>query len=118
MIRATIIAAALLASPAMAESPAKHWGGSSAILTPGEGHAVARVLCINRLTSGHGMALTFDLALGGFSVAVRVDHGAGDIPDRYTVTPPPGYIAVPPYVDVGEHDEAVIMIFSVEGVGA
>ena len=64
------------------------------------------------------MVLAFELALGGFEVAVRVEHGAGDIPDRFTVVPPAGYIAVPSFLDVGEHDQGVILIFSVDGVGA
>jgi hypothetical protein len=113
MMRAGVISlviAGLLAAQgpqamlARADAPAvQHWGGSSAMLVPGDGAAVR---------------LDFRLALRGFEVVVRVDHGAGDMPDRFTVVPPAGFIAVPAFVDVGEHDQGVILIFSVEGVGA
>jgi hypothetical protein len=116
---AVLLVGIVRADVARAEEPAvRHWGGSSAMLAPAEGAAVARVICVNRLTSGHAMVLEFPLALGGFGVTVLVEHGAGDVPDRFTVVPPDGFIAVPAFVDVGEHDQGEILIFSVAGVGA
>jgi hypothetical protein len=44
-----------------------------------------------------------------------MDHGPGDKPDTMTVTPPEGYIAVPPSVTVPEGETRVITIYSGEG---
>lgn len=102
-----------LAGAAFAE-PSHDWGGSSATLSHGTGDAVAEVECVNRITSGPSL-LSFTLTLDGFEVAVIVEQGDGDIPDRYTVTPPPGYVAIPPSVTVAEHDSATILIFLSDG---
>ena len=109
-----ITGASFIAGAAFAE-PSHDWGGSSATLAHGEGDAIAQVECVNRLTKGRDTFLHFTLDLDGLSVAVTVEQGGGDIPDRYTVTPPAGYVAVPPSVTVAENDSATILIFLSDG---
>jgi hypothetical protein len=115
MIRTAL---AMLATCTAAHAdPSHHWGGSSATLSPGPGVPLAYVDVINRLTSGHNMVLEFTLDLGGFEVAVTVTHGNGDLPDRYEVVPPEGYIAVPMMIDLDEGSTGRIAIYSADGVG-
>lgn len=93
----------------------RDWGGSSATLKHGEGDAIALVECVSRLTARGASVLTFDLSLNGLIVTVMVDQGNGDVPDTYHVTPPSGYVAVPPSVSVEENDSATILIFLADG---
>ena len=115
-----LTALALSALPGAAET-VHSWGvspSSSATLAPGTGIVVAMVLCVNRLTNGHDSLLVFSLDLHGFTVEVTVDHGDHTYPDIFAVTPPEGYIAVPPSVSVEEGETAVILIFAADGAGA
>lgn len=118
MKRQTIIAAGLMAiaaaaaaqeSPAIAE--AVGWGagnGSHAsIALIGEG---AEVYLQNELTGGHENLLQFDLTAGDIVVGIRVDHGPGDVPDRFTITPPPGFVAVPEVIDLDEGEGVAVAI--------
>ena len=104
--------------PAANAAPVHTWGGSSATLSPGPDIPLAYVDCVNRLTSDHDPVLRFTLDLGGFEVGVIVVHGSGNIPDTYTITPPEGFIAVPPVIEVQEGATGRIAIFSADGVGA
>lgn len=105
------LALILAASPAAAQE-VHNWGASSARLVAGD---PPRVECVNRLTGGHDMVLRFGLQLGAMVVAVTVDHGPGDEPDRYTVTPPDGWFAVPPYLDVQEGKTGLILLYPMDG---
>ncbi len=116
-MKALIAAALLLATPAFA-APSYNWGGSSATLVMGPGVPVATVICNNRMTSGPGQGEDFTLSVGAFEVQVSVWQEWGDVPDRYTVTPPEGYVAVPQFIDVDENGTAEIQIYSMEGFGA
>ncbi len=111
MIRQTL-ALAIIATSADAEA-VHAWGNSAAKIEAVEPPAVARIIYSN----GYGFAQpveTFDL--DGVRVVITAGHGME--PDRFEVTPPEGYIAVPPSGQVEEHGQAVIMIYSVEGAGA
>lgn len=113
----TIKTAAILAAmafPAHADDTVS-WGGTNARLAPSDGPALATVTCTNRLTTGHDTMTQGTVSLGGFEVHIRVYHGAGDAPDRFIATPPDGYIAIPPQVDVPEGGQAVILIFAIDG---
>jgi len=118
MTRLAIIIA-LIASPAVAD-PALHvWGGGASTIelrpsdAPG---AVAEVEFSNEAVHIDAQE-NHTLSLGGFSVQADMVLGRGLTPDRMTITPPVGYIAVPPWVDVPEGASRVITIYSTEGVG-
>lgn len=55
---------------------------------------------------------TFDLTLGDLTVSVTItpDRANGQ-PDRFTVTPPPGFIAIPPELIVPENAAGRIVIY-------
>ncbi len=117
-MKALIAAALLLTTPAFA-APSYNWGGSSATLVMGPGVPVATVICHNEMTGGQGgQGEDFTLSVGAFEVQVSVWQEWGDVPDRYTVTPPEGYVAVPQFIDVDENGTAEIQIYSMEGFGA
>lgn len=106
-----LIAAALLAFPASAETQHLWAGGYSSIAiqptdAPG---AVAQVVFDNKTVHSDRLE-RFDLTLDGLTVTVEALVGRGLTPDRMTVTPPPGYIAVPPDLDVGEDEVGVILV--------
>ena len=113
----TILALLAMATAAHAD-PSRNWGGSSATLSAGPGTPMAYVDFVNRLTSGHALFMAFTLDLGGFEVEIDVDHGPGDAPDRYTITPPEGFIAVPQIIDVDEGETGRVAIYRADGVGA
>ena len=114
-----LLGIALMASPALAD-PALHvWGGgmSTIELRPSKAPgAVAEVEFANEPVHTDSNE-TRTLSLGGFSVQADMILGRGLTPDRMTITPPEGYIAVPQWVDVPEGASRVITIYSAEGVG-
>jgi len=71
--------------------------------------AVAQVRFENK-TVHADEAVTFVLDLEGVSVTVDALVGRGLTPDRMTVTPPDGFIAVPSELDVNEDALGVILI--------
>lgn len=107
----SIILALLLAFPASAETQHLWAGGYSSIAiqptdAPG---AVAQIVFDNKTVHSDRLE-RFDLTLDGLTVTVEALVGRGLTPDRMTVTPPPGYIAVPPDLDVGEGEVGVILV--------
>lgn len=116
MTRLTV-ALILCAFPAMAQDTV-HWGNSSHIrLQPTKAPgAVAEVEFQNDPVHTDAQE-SHALSLGGFTVQADMILGRGQIPDRMTITPPEGYIAVPPSVDVPEGESRVITIYSQAGLG-
>lgn len=107
-----LVAAAFLALPASAETTHGWAGGYSHITirpttAPG---AVAEVIFANRTVHSDD-DLTFSLTLDGLTVDVHALVGRGLTPDRITVEAPPGFIAVPPELDVAEDDVGVILLY-------
>jgi hypothetical protein len=106
--------ASLLSGKARAETT-RAWGylpsyQSTITLQPTEAPgAVAEVEFINR-TVHSTEDVTFALDLGGLTVMVDASVGRGMTPDRMTVTPPSGFIAVPPEIDVPEDEAGVVLI--------
>lgn len=106
-----LIAAALLAFPASAETQHLWAGGYSSIAiqptaAPG---AVAEVVFDNKTVHSNTLE-RFDLTLDGLTVTVEALVGRGLTPDRMSVTVPDGYIAVPPDLDVAEDGVGVILV--------
>jgi hypothetical protein len=120
MIRAAL-ALSLLASPAFAQESAQI-GMTSAIYgatvvtlratdAPG---AVAEVHIHDAYVNNPGDDGDYTLTWNGLLVVVSFTYsGAGA--DMFVVTPPAGYMAVPPHALVPEHESEVILIY-VEGL--
>lgn len=85
-------------------------------LAPETGGPVASVTFHNE--DIHTQSEVFDLAIPGLTVTVQtaINH-AGRSPDTFAVIMPEGFVAAPPEMMVGEGETAVILIYSVEGVG-
>lgn len=119
MIRLAILAASILSSPALAEDT-RTWRAGSMVsqmhLAPATGGPVASVTFHNE--DIHTKSEIFDLAIPGLTVTVKTEiNHAGRSPDTFAVTVPEGYVAAPPEMTVDEGATAVILIYSVEGVG-
>lgn len=105
----------LLALPASAET-SHTWGmlegyTSTIVLQPTDAPgAVAEVMFDNK-TVHVDENVTFALTLDGLTVEVYAQVGRGLTPDRMTVEAPPGFIAVPPELDVAEDDVGVILLY-------
>ena len=120
MTRPVTIAALVLLSlgwlvaPVLADN-VHAWGGpkfqSTITLQPTTAPgAVAEVVFVNK-TVHADQAVTFVLDLNGLAVTVDALVGRGLTPDRMTVTPPDGFYAVPPEIDVPEDKSGVVLIF-------
>jgi hypothetical protein len=98
-----LLGLALLASPAIAQDTV-FWGGTSShirLQTTKAPGAVAEVEFHNAPIHRDAIE-THELSLGGLIVQADMILGRGLDPDRMTITPPEGLIAVPPWVDVPE----------------
>lgn len=109
-----LLASLALALPASAQDT-HTWGSqfypSTITLEPTDAPgAVAQVTFDNR-TVHADEEVTFDLTMGDLTVTVVALVGRGLTPDRMTVTPPPGYIAVPPDLDVEEGAVGAIIVY-------
>jgi hypothetical protein len=101
------------AFPAMAQDSVS-WGQGVTFdvhLIPADGPHFAEVVGVNRTTVGVGSVTAAELSIDGLTVRVTVFHGPGAAPDRLTVIPPEGFIAVPEYIDIEEDDTGVIRVF-------
>ena len=108
------LASALCALPAHADTTYA-WGmlegyRSTITLQPTDAPgAVAEVEFINK-TVHTDEDVSFVLDLDGLAVTVDASVGRGLTPDRFTVTPPDGYVAMPPELDVQEDGVGVILV--------
>ena len=76
--------------------------------------AVAQVTFKNKTVHADEL-VTFTLNLDGLAVEVTALVGRGLTPDRMSVVPPEGFIAVPPDLDVAEDEDGVILILPYVG---
>lgn len=114
-----LAALVLAAGPALADgapsagAESQGWGATSSRATvrlERSGEHPATVVFENRLTVGNPDEMAFTLAIEGMSVLVAVSMGDGDDPDVMTVSPPPGFEASPPSVEVDEDSTGRIEI--------
>jgi hypothetical protein len=109
-----LLASLLLALPSHADTT-HTWGAlpgyqSTIRLQPTDAPgAVAEVRFVNK-TVHMDEVVSFTLDLGGLAVMVEAQVGQGLTPDRMTVTPPDGFIAIPPELDVAEDQDGVVLI--------
>lgn len=109
-----LVAAALLALPAAADTT-HTWGSplysSTIAIQPTEAPgAVAEVVFDNK-TVHVDEDVVFALTLDGLTVEVYAQVGRGLTPDRMTITPPDGFIAVPSELDVAEDQVGTILLY-------
>jgi len=72
--------------------------------------AVAEVVFSNTDIHVFGREV-FDLTLGDITVTVVYEMNVNGADDRFTVTPPPGYLAIPETLVVPEEGAGVIFVF-------
>ena len=115
------VAAALFAAALPAHADNVHtWGyfpeyASTITLQPTDAPgAVAEVVFVNKTVHSDEM-VSFVLDLDGLAVTVDALVGRGLTPDRFTVHPPDGFIAVPPELDVAEDQDGVILVYPYVG---
>jgi hypothetical protein len=89
--------------------------GTTVIIAPGES-SFAVIEIDNKLAR---RLYTFcDLTLFGIVVRVEYAPGSGALPDWFHVTPPPGFIAVPPSILIDDNDTGEVLIILKKGLGA
>lgn len=104
-----LIATLALTLPAAAQDTAM-WAGTGCQLVPVTGSAeVAQLRCRNVLNSTSPFT-EGTLTAGGLDVGLSILHTPGGIPDEFTVTPPIGFVAVPPVLVLGEGAAGVVAI--------
>lgn len=105
-----VLSALILALPAQAQDAA-YWGGTGCVLVPVEGQAhIAEARCVNLLT-GYQPWTEADMTAGGLTVHLSVLHGPDRVPDEFTVTPPDGFVAVPPVLVLDEDQVGTILLY-------
>lgn len=97
------------------------WGGSGEsyclIQDATQPGAVAEVVFRNEVVPIDNY-VTFSLDLNGLSVTVQIINGPNANPDEIIVTPPKGYIAIPPAAVVNDGETQTILIYPDSAVGA
>lgn len=106
----------LAASPAMADDC--RWGGppySTANVSPdGDGGAVVHFE--NRMTPFSPHDAPCVVPFGGGEMVIEWHHGPGMLPDDGMVSPPEGFVAIPPVVTIEEEDSGVIRVVPWDGL--
>lgn len=109
-------AIALLASTAGA-SDRYCWAGCESTVTIAPHPDAAAVVTFDNRMVHNTATVTFTLDMDGLAVTVEAHVGRGEEPDTIFVTPPAGYVAVPPMVTVPENDKGEILILKGEYIG-
>ena len=109
----------LLVAPAHAQAgPDQAWGravdgrpGPSELhLRRCEADCFAELTFVNRHLWGPALTRRFVLAIEGLEVGVTVADGAGTGPELLLVEPPPGFVADPPRIEVGEDAQGTVRL--------
>lgn len=108
-----------LALPAQA-GDTRTWGTpfyqSTITLRPTEAPGAVAEVTFDNKTVHTDQDVTFTLDMDGLSVEVFAQVGRGLTPDRITVFPPDGFIAVPQEIDVPEDDVGRVLIYEWAGM--
>jgi hypothetical protein len=100
----------VLALPAAAQDSA-FWQQTGCTLVPVQGAAwVAELRCQNFLTDMTPPVVTADLHIDGLAVHLSLAQTFGREPDSFTVTPPDGFVAIPPVLVLDEEARGVVLI--------
>jgi hypothetical protein len=110
-----LIALALLAAPAYAETCEYATAGTSVTIAPHDTE-FAQVHISNRLAPRN--YTDCDLTIYGVTVTVTYDALDFDAPDWFHVTVPPGFVAVPPSILLDERTTGQVLIVIDGGLGS
>ena len=106
--------ALFLALPASAQDT-HIWGSpflaSTITLEPTDAPGAVAQVTFDNKTVHADQDVTFPLTLDGLTVEVYAQVGRGLTPDRMTITPPDGLIAVPSELDVAEDQVGTILLY-------
>ncbi len=105
---------AMLPLPVVAETWQPWPGGSSVTLQPSEAIGAVSELLFKNSTNDGATRDYHVRDMGGIRVEIVI--GTAD-PDTITVTPPEGFVAVPPEVTIRDGDQAVVLIYPLDSVG-
>lgn len=93
-----------------------NWGGTTCVLAKVLHEPyIATVTCHNDLTGGTTYN-TGTVDLHGLSIGIDATMQPGRAPDEFTITPPEGFVAIPPQMTIGEFESGVTLIFSLAGM--
>lgn len=110
-----ILASLAFAMPAAAQDAA-FWGATGCVLVPVTGEAwVAELRCANFLTNMTPADVSADLRIDGLAVRLDLVQTFGRTPDVFTVTPPDGFVAVPPVLVLDEEARGVVRVMEYLG---
>jgi hypothetical protein len=105
----------MLASPLLAQDSA-FWQATGCTLVPIQGAAwVAELRCQNFLTEMTPPVVTADLHIDGLAVHLSLAQTFGREPDSFAVTPPDGFVAIPPVLVLDEEARGVVQIMEYLG---
>lgn len=112
--RGLCASAAFLAATA-AHADTFRWGAEDQSIIEtyqgeGNGH-IATIEFRNNLTFSADSDYRVQLSEAGQAFTVLIEQGEGKTPDRMTVIPPSGFVAIPPSILVDEYDAGSIEIF-------
>lgn len=113
---AAAAALAIIASPVPA-AERYCWAGCNSTVTIAPHPDAAAVVTFENRRVHNTKTEIFTLDLDGLAVTVEAHVGRGEEPDTIFVTPPAGYVAVPPMVTVQENDKGEILILKGEYLG-
>lgn len=103
------------AGRASAQDTAQWMGtGCQLVAVTAQDH-IAEVRCVNVETIGNALTEGV-MAVPGLFVGLTVLHGPGDVPGRFTITPEPGFISVPPVLVINEDARATAVILEWSGM--
>lgn len=115
LVKAVAASAALIAFPAAAQDAA-FWDATGCVLVPVEGEAwIAELQCQNFLTNMTPADVSADLHIDGLAVRLDLAQTFGREPDVFTVTPPDGFVALPPVLVLDEETRGVVRVMEYLG---
>lgn len=56
------------------------------------------------------MEVDVSLYIDGVKIDIRIRQGIGFLPDTMSVSPPPGFVAIPPVISVEEYEQGIVEI--------
>ena len=105
-----ILASLAFALPASAQDSV-FWDATGCVLVPVDGEAwIAELQCQNFLTNMTPADVSAVLHIDGLAVRLDLAQTFGREPDVFTVTPPEGFVAVPPVLVLDEEARGVVLI--------
>lgn len=89
------------------------WGTSnpsSTLIKKSKDH-FADIVIENKLSTFTADNISFNLYLNDQKFNILVEHGSGNVPDKFTVFCPPGFYAEPKEITLNENEVGIIKIY-------